>query len=244
VFSELMATRAVIAGRRTYEHADRWQGDHHDGVPVFVLTRDVPDDPPPGSVRYVTDARECAAQARAAAGHGDVMVHGAGAAQALLRAGQLDELELHVVPVLLGQGRRLFDNLPTEHIELNLVRRLATSEVEELARHAPALPRPLPVTRGVARRGRRSSSPQKMKRQHRAVGRRGPQPAQRRVERYGELPRQAHGPSTSTACRMSQPHPGFQDTRADLLEADDARRRAIGPDHAADLACRSSPRTT
>ncbi len=44
------------------------------------------------------------------------MVHGAGAAQTLLRAGQLDELELHLVPVLLGQGRRLFDNLPAEHI--------------------------------------------------------------------------------------------------------------------------------
>ena len=106
VYTEVLATRAVIAGRRTYEHADRWQGDHHDGVPVFVLTHNVPDDPPPGSVRYVTDVRECAAQARAAARDGDVMVHGAGAAQALLRAGQLDELELHVVPVLLGQGRR------------------------------------------------------------------------------------------------------------------------------------------
>jgi len=63
------------------------------------------------------------------------MVHGAGAAQALLRAEQLDDLELHVVPVLLGQGRRLFDNLPAEHIELNLVRRLTTPEVEQLAQH-------------------------------------------------------------------------------------------------------------
>ena len=83
-----MATRAVISGRRTYEHAGRWQGDHHDGVPVFVLTHHVPDGPPPGNIRYVTDVRECAAQARAAAGDGDVMVHGAGAAQALLRAGR------------------------------------------------------------------------------------------------------------------------------------------------------------
>ena len=40
VLTELMATRAVISGRRTYEHAGRWQGDHHDGVPVFVLTHD------------------------------------------------------------------------------------------------------------------------------------------------------------------------------------------------------------
>ena len=135
VYAESMATRAVIAGRRTYEHAGRWQGDHHDGVPIFVLTHDVPDDPPPGGVRYVTDVHECGAQARAAAGDADVMVHGAGAAQALLRAGQLDELELHVVPVLLGQGRRLFDNLPAEQVELDLVRRLTDPEVEEPAQH-------------------------------------------------------------------------------------------------------------
>lgn len=131
VYAESLATRAVISGRRTYEHADHWQGDHHDGVPIFVLTHEVPADPPPGSVCYVTDVRECARQARAAAGDGDVMVHGAGAAQALLRARQLDEMELHVVPVLLGQGRRLFDHLPPEHVELDLVRRLTTPHSED-----------------------------------------------------------------------------------------------------------------
>src|SRR5690242_2828477 len=134
VFAEANATRAVISGRRTYEHAGHWQGDHHDGVPIFVLTHQVPDDQPPGSVRYVTDVREAAAQARAAAGDADVMVHGAGAAQALLRAGELDELELHVVPVLLGQGRRLFDHLPAENIELSLERCL-TPDVKDLAQH-------------------------------------------------------------------------------------------------------------
>ena len=139
VFNELNSTRAVISGRRTYELADRWQGDHHDGVPVFVLTHDVPDDPPPGSIRYVTDVGDCASQARAAARDGDVMVHGAGAAQALLQAGQLDELELHVVPVLLGQGRRLFDNLPAEPIELDLIRQLTTPDVEELAQRVTHL---------------------------------------------------------------------------------------------------------
>jgi dihydrofolate reductase len=133
VFTESMAARAVIAGRRTYEHADRWQGDHHDGVPVFILTHDVPDDPPPGSVQYVTDAHAAAARARAAAGDGDVVVQGAGAAQALLWAGELDELELHVVPVLLGQGRRLFDKLSAEPVELDLVRRLITGDEVEPA---------------------------------------------------------------------------------------------------------------
>ena len=134
VYREALATGALISGRRTFELAGRWQGDHHDGVPIFVLTHDVPDDPPPGSDRYVTDVRDCTAQARAAAGEGDVMLHGAAAAQALLRAGELDELELHVVPVLLGQGRRLFDQLPAQPVELELVRRLTTPESEDLER--------------------------------------------------------------------------------------------------------------
>jgi dihydrofolate reductase len=130
VFAEVNATRAVISGRRTYEHADRWQGDHHDGVPVFVLTHQVPDEPPPGSVQYVTDVHACAAQARAAAGDADVVVMGAGAGQALLRAGELDELELHVVPVLLGQGRRLFDHLPAALTELELTRELNAADAD------------------------------------------------------------------------------------------------------------------
>ena len=131
VVSESMATRAVISGRRTFEHAGQWNGDHHDGVPIFILTHEVPSEPPPGSVRYVTDARDAAAQARAAAGDADVLSMGAGAAQALLRVGELDELELHVVPVLLGRGRPLFDDLP--RVDLELVRRLTTGDEVEPA---------------------------------------------------------------------------------------------------------------
>ena len=131
VYAEVLATRALVAGRRTYEHAGRWQGDHHDGVPVFVLTHHVDEgDVPPGTVRYVTDVRECAAQARAAAGSADVMAMGAGVAQALIRAGELDDMEVHVVPVLLGRGRRLFDHLPGDHIELELTRRLMARDVD------------------------------------------------------------------------------------------------------------------
>lgn len=139
VYAEALATRALIAGRRTYEHAGRWQGDHHDGVPIFVLTHEIPADPPPGSVRYVTDVRAAASQAREAAGGGDVMVHGAGAGQALLRAGELDELELHVVPVLLGHGRRLFDHLPTEPTDLEQLRCLPTPDGEDPARQVTHL---------------------------------------------------------------------------------------------------------
>ena len=122
VFDEMMATGAVVTGRRTFDHAGGWAGDHHNGVPVFVLTHSVPDEPPTGHVRYVTDVRSGVAQAREAAGGRDVMMHGAAAAVACLAAGQLDEIELHVVPVLLGQGRRLFDGLPPDQVELELLR--------------------------------------------------------------------------------------------------------------------------
>ena len=133
VFREAMATGALISGRRTFELAGRWQGDHHDGVPIFVLTHSVDaGDVPPGSARFVTDVGDCARQARAAAGDRAVMVHGAGAAQALLRAGLLDEMEIHLVPVLLGGGRRLFDSLGPGHTELELVRLLQAPDVTHL----------------------------------------------------------------------------------------------------------------
>jgi dihydrofolate reductase len=133
VYGEAMATGAVISGRRTFELAGRWGGDHHDGVPIFVLTHHLDDgDVLPGSAQFVTAVEECAAQARAAAGDRAVMVHGAGAAQSLLRAGLLDEMEIHLVPVLLGDGRRLFDALGPDHIELDLVRRLPARDVTHL----------------------------------------------------------------------------------------------------------------
>ncbi len=120
-------------GRRTFELAGRWQGDHHDGVPIFVLTHRVDDgDTPPGQARFVTDVEACAREARAAAGESAVMVHGAGAAQALLRAGLMDEMEIHLVHVLLGDGRRLFDRLGGDRIELDLVRRLDDRDVTHL----------------------------------------------------------------------------------------------------------------
>src|SRR4051794_34807467 len=125
VYAEALSTGAIISGRRTFELAGRWNGDHHDGVPILVLTHHLDEaDVPPGSARFYTDAPTCAAAARAGAQGKDVMVHGAGAGQALIRAGELDEIEVHLVPILLGSGRRLFDvleDLP-EPVELDLVR--------------------------------------------------------------------------------------------------------------------------
>jgi dihydrofolate reductase len=126
VVDELMATGAVVAGHGTFEPAGGWGGDHHDGVPIFILSRREPA-AEVGQwplVTYVNDVTTAMSEARRAAGERNVLVHGAGTAQLALAAGVLDELELHLVPVLLGQGRRLFDNLGPEHIELERTRLL------------------------------------------------------------------------------------------------------------------------
>jgi dihydrofolate reductase len=133
VYGEVMETGAVISGRRTFELAGRWQGDHHGGVAINVLTHNVDDgDVPPGSARFYTDVSACARDARTAAGDRVVMVHGAGAGQALLAAGELDEVEIQLVPVLLGGGRRLFEARDDEHVELELIRRLEGRDATHL----------------------------------------------------------------------------------------------------------------
>ena len=124
VFSEFMTTGAVVAGRGTVEPAGYWRGDHHDGVPIFILSRHEPAAKfaQMPLVTYVNDVTTAMTQAKEAAGDKNVLVHGAGTAQLALAAGVLDELELHVIPVLFGQGRRLFDGLAAEQIELERTR--------------------------------------------------------------------------------------------------------------------------
>jgi dihydrofolate reductase len=123
VVDEMMATGAVVAGRGTIEPADYWGGDHHDGVPIFILTRHDPSELRQWPlVTYLDDVSTAMTRAKQAAGDKNVLVHGAGTAQLALAAGVLDELELHVVPVLFGQGRRLFEGLAPEHIELERTR--------------------------------------------------------------------------------------------------------------------------
>lgn len=128
-----MATGAVVVGRRIFELADGWGGDHHDGVPIFVLSRHQPDArmrwP---AVNYVSDVASAIQMAKDAAGDKDVLVHGARTAQLALTAGVLDELAIHVVPVLLGQGRRLFEHMPPDHIELDLLRALEGQDAQHL----------------------------------------------------------------------------------------------------------------
>ncbi|WP_129667261.1 dihydrofolate reductase family protein [Phytoactinopolyspora endophytica] len=124
IVNEFMSTGAVIAGRATFEPAGGWRGDHHDGVPIYILSRHaapawVADWP---AVHYVSDLEVAVRDAKRAAGEKNVLVHGAGIAQRALGAGLLDELEIHLVPVLFGDGRRLFEHLGVGQRELERVR--------------------------------------------------------------------------------------------------------------------------
>ena len=77
VVAESIATGAVVVGRKTFEYAGHWGGDHH-GVPIFVPTRGTPPQPESDWVHYVADAGTAMREAKAAAGDRNVMVHGAG----------------------------------------------------------------------------------------------------------------------------------------------------------------------
>ena len=111
---------AVLTGRRTFEVADGWGGNHAWG-PAFVLTHHVPEGwPRPGStVHFVTDGIQSAVkQAKAAAKGKSVGVHGADTIQQLLAAGLLDELHVDIAAVLLGSGVPLFDRLANAPVAL------------------------------------------------------------------------------------------------------------------------------
>jgi len=133
VMDEVMSTGAVVVGRRTFEFAGGWGGDHHDGVPIFVLSRRAADAAMRWpAVTYLRDVADAVRRAKDAAGDRNVLVHGAVTAALALTAGVLDELQIHLVPVLFGRGRRLFENMPPDHIELELVRALDGPGVQHL----------------------------------------------------------------------------------------------------------------
>jgi dihydrofolate reductase len=125
IVDEIMSTGAVITGRGTFDAANGWGGDHHDGVPIYVLSRN----PPPAwaaewpAVHYVSDLEAAVREAKHAAVDKNVLVHGASImVQRALTAGLLDELEIHLIPVLLGDGRRLFEHLGIEQRQLERIR--------------------------------------------------------------------------------------------------------------------------
>ncbi|HTE10701.1 MAG TPA: dihydrofolate reductase family protein [Chitinophagaceae bacterium] len=112
----IKTTGAIVTGRRPYDITGGWGGNHpFPGTPVFVLSSGIPKKSPEGSTpfTFVSDGIKSAVrQASKAAGKKNVYIlGGASIAQQCLNAGLLDEMMIHLVPVLLGGGVCLFDNL-------------------------------------------------------------------------------------------------------------------------------------
>jgi dihydrofolate reductase len=128
-------TGAVIMGKNTYEMMDPFlwvNGEYEFQAPIFVLTHIPPERYPAGndklSLTFVTDGIESAiSQAKTAAGEKMVqIIGGADTIQQSLNSGLCDELQIDIMPVLLGQGLRLFENIDTENIRLE---RISAEEV-------------------------------------------------------------------------------------------------------------------
>ena len=134
LFDEVLtANGASVVGRRTAEQAEHWGGDMN-GIPIFVVSHRPPDPSVANLplVTYVTDGIVSAMeQARAVAGDRNVFVLGAYTAQRAFESGVLDEVQMSVIPVLFGDGRRLFDVLPSR-VELEIVRVIDTPEATHI----------------------------------------------------------------------------------------------------------------
>ena len=127
---------AVVVGRRMFDNAEEWGDNPPFHMPVFVVTHRVrePLNKEGGTTfTFVEGVESALEQAKVAAGGKDVSVGGgANVIQQLVRAGLVDELQIHVVPVLLGEGRRLFEDMGPEQIELQPMRVIESPAVTHL----------------------------------------------------------------------------------------------------------------
>ena len=126
LMQEIIATTgAVVMGRTTYEMSSGDYTDYEFQVPLFIVTHKAPETKAKGendklSINFVTDGVKSAIEkARTAAGDKNVViVGGANLIQQCLNAGLVDELQVDLMPVFLGDGLRLFEHLETEQIRL------------------------------------------------------------------------------------------------------------------------------
>ena len=135
---------AFVTGRRMFDISNGWGGSHPLNVPTFVVSHSMPelpegwprDDAP---FTFVTDAADgtdaverAIEQAKKVAGEKTVILAGANIAQQALKAGLVDEIEVDLVPVLLGRGIRLFEYLGVEPIKLKRIVAVSAPDVTHL----------------------------------------------------------------------------------------------------------------
>jgi dihydrofolate reductase len=126
-------TGANIFGRTGYDHSIvNWGADGPTGaarVPTVIVSHTVPQDIPQGGVYSFVDSIEAAFEtAKKLAGDKVVYITGANVAQQFLKRGLIDEISIHLVPVLFGNGTRLFELMDAEHISLEIIDVIQTAE--------------------------------------------------------------------------------------------------------------------
>ena len=126
-------TGANIFGRTGYDHSIlNWGADGPTGaarVPTVIVSHSVPQDIPQGGVYSFVDSVDAALEtAKKLAGDKDIYITGADVAQQCLKRGFIDEVSIHLVPVLFGSGTRLFEHLDSEHISLEIIEVIQTAE--------------------------------------------------------------------------------------------------------------------
>lgn len=129
---------AVITGRHNYNLSiPWWEADGPTGparIPVIVVTHQAPDDAPEGGVyQFVEGIQAAHQQAQQVAGDKDIAVMGgSNIAQQFIKAGLVDEISIHLVPVLFGSGIRLIEDLGGEHVQLETTEVIQTKEAIHL----------------------------------------------------------------------------------------------------------------
>jgi len=125
---------ASLAGRKTYDDSDSFGGDGgpHPTAPLFVLShRPAPEMNGDRQTLVTTGIEDAIAAAKKAAGDKNVALMGGGITTAALKAGLVDELVLHQIPILLGGGRPFFQELPS-HIRLRILEVVSAPDVTHL----------------------------------------------------------------------------------------------------------------
>ncbi len=133
-FFDAIAARmgAAIAGRTTYEHSSHWGGGSpHPTARLFVVSHRPAPEISERQTLVTTGIEDAIAAARTAADGKDVALMGGGLVTEALKAGLVDELILHQVPILLGAGHSFFHELP-EHVHLRLAEAIAAPGVTHL----------------------------------------------------------------------------------------------------------------
>lgn len=137
VVESWVATGAVIMGRTTYNNSIlNWGADGPLGparIPTIIVSHSIPQDVPEAGVYTFVDSVEAALEtAKKAAGDKDIGIAGGNIAQQFLALGLVDEIFIHLVPVLFGAGTRLIEDLRGRHVELETTEVIETKDAIHL----------------------------------------------------------------------------------------------------------------